>query len=51
VEHENGTRITVIAVGVDDFSGVLEFTLGHNVSSKEEVDTAVAQARNAGNPE
>lgn len=25
-----------------------EFTLGHNVSSREEVDTVMAQARNAG---
>ena len=29
-------------------SGTIEFTLGHNVSSKKEVDAVMAQARKAG---
>ena len=44
-------RITVVTVGVDDFERSLhvyrdatEFTLGHNVSSNEELDVAMTQA-------
>jgi hypothetical protein len=34
-------------IGLSDRSGT-EFTLGHNVSSKSEVDAVMKQARNAG---